>query len=124
MTPAELHELDAHIAEHVMGWMKCGSINQLDHNERFYVDDEKGVLIKSYRFTITTWSPTTDAADSFAVLKKCAEHMNGASIAINKRGGFFNVAHAGSLHISVEAETLELAVAEFSKKLFQGKEKV
>lgn len=107
MTDAEKRELNEWIAKHVFG---------LDAETDWYVDRKAGcdVMMKS------SWAPTEDEADAMKVLKKChtqccVETGETANIANTKRGFF-----ARSIYKDIvsEAETLELAICLFAKKIF------
>lgn len=121
MTDKELRELDAWIAEHVFGWSRWNFNNGYTaHN---YLDQTNGQANK-YRkhgfvdgLTLLESFPkyTTDPAAAMEVLKKCCEHPYypfGFAVAFSK--GFPNP----WVCETATAETLELAICLFSKKLF------
>lgn len=89
MNNQELRELDAWIAEHVM---------------------KPSMPLSGFR-------PTICPADAMEVLKKCATESSGYQIQIDYDKSGWAVGRGGEgLHST--AETLELAIALFSKKLF------
>lgn len=62
-------------------------------------------------------NPTRDPAAALDVLKKCAEETIVECIRL-ANGNWFVSSSAKSKHRGTEAETLELAIAKFSQKLF------
>lgn len=117
MTTQELRELDAWIAEHVMGWKItkyhcCG-----EQVER--LKPSSGDLHANIR----NYSPTTDPSAAMDVLKKCSQMKFDVSINhfdaknLNLLIGLkeWSVLTIG---FEAQAETLELAICLFAKKLF------
>lgn len=121
MNQNELRELNTWIAEHVMGWIKC-DVKNLDHSGRFSISDTGFVLIHAPRVQIKQFRPTTDTAAAFEVLKKCLDNQRefgfGDPCFISKDGGYWLRAVKDGKHIDGEAETLELAICLFAKKIF------
>ena len=106
MSVTEQRELDAWIAERVMGWIPtfkdCGK-------------SPSGceTLFPHY---------TTDPAAAMEVLKKCAEKCSLAGMEfVIVRGFDWRVCAEPQRGISTFAETLELAICKFAKKLWEGK---
>lgn len=132
MTPAELRELDAWIAEKVMGfkrgWWDCFASTSPDEvtcgkiwvPALEFVDDLK-----------KPFHPTTDPAAAMMVLERCAENgiINGdfkLPVSIRRRGDLQWVvsencedAPEHEFCIVAEAPTLPLAISLFAKELFK-----
>lgn len=124
MTTKELRELDAWIAENVMGWKVDYESARRKHGP--------GWLCQTRRNDNATWCrlPDFSVASSYAmdVLKKCADRLyeKDASIIIcqhpvndenDKSPLYWSVSHDHQLSESI-AQTLELAIALFAKQLF------
>lgn len=116
MTDTEKRELDAWIAERVMGWkldkMIWWSRNDIDKTQSIAWEGD--------------FRPTTDPAATMEVLKRCAEKLEviNSSIALGQQFDelvedrlFWFVSHERTKEVT-EAETLELAICLFAKKLF------
>ncbi len=112
MTPTELRELDAWIAEHVMGW----KISQAGNSGKNQSGQWKSIPIY-----------TTDPAAALEVLKKCYEKIWSDNPIITKcqhfkieiwNNGLWVVQQSEKIETSIESETLELAICLFAKKLF------
>ncbi len=103
MTAQELRELDAFIAEHVMGWkVTLGSFDQQ------VCKDDKGAL------AYINFNPTTDTTAAMEVLKKCAVRTE---VKVRHNGETWEVFGSNSSS-PISSDTLELAICLFSKKLF------
>lgn len=118
MNATELRELDAWIAEHVMGLVPYkNGITEASKN--WWIDKSKDEIKQKF-------NPTTDPAAAMEVLKKCAEKMeeeydDSRSIAINKERltEIWFVSETDVANgISESAKTPELAICLFAKKLF------
>jgi hypothetical protein len=110
MTEQEtLRELDAWIAENVMGWI-------LDSPKSY----RKGVAVFAFWNEGSTsrlaqdWKPTTDRAASQEVLERCNATTD-VHFALFVEGQPFEIWGGGH---RAKAETLPLTVALFAKKLF------
>lgn len=106
MTEQELRELDAWIAEHVMGW-RSG-----------FDADGKEVWIRGPQDFIekSEWVPADDAA-AMAVLEKCIEREGSAVIYAGPDGGYIMCSDdIGDTH----GHTLPTCICLFAKKLFGG----
>lgn len=118
----ELIELDAWIAEHVMGWhifnSGRGSVCALKNKD--LVDESLKIIIPKHPFDEPSdFSPTTDPAAAMEVLEKCAEKDVFTSIAISRNGDFWEVFLGGHYHQKKGiAETLPLAICKFAQALF------
>ena len=125
MTP-ELRELDAWIAEHVMGWRRVQSAEShrteeivsrvegdglCSFNEPWQ-PQPGGVFFQQWRYFI----PTTDPAAAMMVLEKCAKKqaVNVWYSTVHKQ---WAAADSGCFHTQY-AETLPLAICMFAKKLY------
>src|SRR5512146_2540483 len=78
-TVQQLRELDAWIAEHVMGWVPHW------RNTAFYVkrkDRNQMLCGNEIKADVGKWHPTINPADAMDVLKKCAE--KGATVEVFK----------------------------------------
>lgn len=108
----ELRELDAWIAEHVMGWVPhC-------RNSACYVlkaEQHTVMTGTSCKAFVDEFLPTVRPAKAMEVLKKCADKC--ASVEVYKGNHFFEVRHDG---MAASSETLELAICRFAQKLFGG----
>lgn len=132
MSDKELRELDAWISEHVMGLSLCTRhIAILEENEFVLSIPSKIVRARIGNNPTVNFEPTIYSAATMEVLKKCAEHMkNGIwgiaspmddSVAstIKKPSQGWVVGFIGKpSNFDVEAETLELAICLFAKKLY------
>ncbi len=145
MSEKEHTELNIYLAQHVMGYRRTTEPD--DHTtdgktlfwHRPAGDKKEAVLVgRAYSHSGLTkeygkemfshswsfFSPTTDAAASMAVLKKCAEFLGTGRVHIYAPYGqfsFWMVSNAEvGRKIAAEAsdETLELAIAKFAQKLF------
>lgn len=68
MTTKELHELDAWIAEHVMGWKQVKFINCVEGT--FAISEVYGVAKHKRRNELEPFNPTTDPASAMMVIEK------------------------------------------------------
>lgn len=127
--PINLRELDAWIAEHVMGWKRCKSIHSLDYANRYAIDTTGAIYRHNPKRRDTRMSlfhPSTDPAAAMEVLKKCIAKCNedGASLDLDlneQSKTLINKMHYGVSYessLDEEGETLELAICLFAKKLF------
>lgn len=115
LTEKELRELDAWIAEHVMELKK--SDTQVDCDS-FKLSGNGDVWIRKEMLSpIQKFRPTTNPADAFEVLKRCAIRAEG-SIHIAVIGDYFNIACRDTKPNDFMDPTLELAICLFAKKLF------
>lgn len=111
-TVENLRELDAWIAEHVFGIeAKAVGFKIIDFR---YPGHQGGYRIKDY---------STDLAAAMEVLKKCAvkfkrDGYNSITILAGCQEGREWIVQANTSALYAFAETLELAIARFSKKLF------
>lgn len=118
-TEQELRELDAWIAEHVMGW-KARKLNRRDLINHLMppqsITDGFGKYDADPMFqTNVTGVPnyTTEPAAAMEVLKKCMD-MAVVTLFEKAKGGY----EVRWQQMSASAETLELAICLFAKKLF------
>ena len=108
MTTTEMRELNAWIAENVMGWSW-----QLTGSDP--VEDGYCWFNSEGKFPCELANYTTDPAAAMDVLKKCLDRQF-SPIEIRQRG--FNEAHiVSSRGEVVEAKTLELAICQFAKQI-------
>jgi hypothetical protein len=129
MTTQELRELDAWIAEHVMGWKKVGLLADFTKGT-FICNTSADCLAEDWKKDgrTATWKPTTDSAAAMEVLKMCAEkccvkmrHQDLGLWCVWQHQ--FTGEMEGALdNPEGNATTLELAICLFAKKLF-GKDK-
>lgn len=119
----KLRELDAWIAEHVMGWhgINCGGIEPLGFPE--------SVQSRAPMYNEIVLRYTTDPAAAMEVLEKCQSRMDCEDIALGECCGSWsaysifreNKGVIGRIHVFVlppEKLTLPLAIALFAKQLF------
>lgn len=121
LTEQEMMELDAEIAEHVMGKKIFDCVSQLRYG---HSEDTLKNSVPAY---------TTDKAAAMEVLEKCAENgvLNGEfklPVYIRRRGDMQWVVSESMEDVEelairdiivVEAETLPLAIAKFAKELWK-----
>lgn len=125
MTEKELRELDAWIAEHVMGLTRAESPLHIVGGTFAVHQSEGKVYIHVGRNNIAPFCPTTDPAASMQVMEKCAEELyeKGANLELGKSYDDENqktewfVAHDRTI-LSHYAATLPLAICLFAKQLF------
>jgi len=121
MTTQELRELDAWIAEHVMGWKRVDSVLRIFSKDQFatnsaFNEPPRVMIYESYS-SVQSWIPTERGSDAMDVLKKCAEkHQH--DIAIGTAGPTDWRVWAGELNGATYASSLELAICLFAKQLF------
>lgn len=111
MTAQEMRELDAWIAEYVMGFRKCPM-----PDETGWIDDSK-----STNPYFPCFQPTTDPAAAMSVLERCLEkHGYGITIDVHDDAGFSLVGNSPyvATNPDVGDETLPLTICLFAKKLF------
>lgn len=128
MKDTDTRELDAWIAEHVMGFEErpCYHGSARIEGMTFYVANGRSVTGEASKGNHQFPKYTTDPAAAMEVLKKCGEHLAATDSAIelgqnlNKDGLiYWWVNHdRASASFLCEAETLELAICLFAKKLF------
>lgn len=110
----ELRELDAWIAEHVMG-MKCISKD----GPRPTSGTEDDYFVREWIHASNSLPHyTTSRADAMAVLVKCLEKL-AFGIAIQNYPGGVSVSKKIDGGLNALAPTLELAICRFAKALFQ-----
>lgn len=119
MNHTELLELDAYIAQHVMGWTAALSFRGLGlGGGQFYKHPDKTIRVRDRSATVVVFAPSTDPAAAMAVLEKCITktphticfgHGDGFCIYL---GGQFGRRPTG------DAPTLPLAICLFAKQLF------
>jgi hypothetical protein len=128
MTTTEQRELDAWIAEHVMGltlWRETPErvTAILNPNEFVLSIPRKIVRARIGDAATINFQPTTDPAASREIEKKCLEELSnqGLVMSIRKIHNGFEVAGQG-MDCDVYCEsgpTLEIALANFARRLFE-----
>lgn len=123
LTPEQLRELDAWIAEHVMGWKQVESMLEMNVGEYCFGTKLPKVAWTRYEDTghAVQFSPTTDPAASMMLLKKVLEFadltiegFDGTEVRIRQD------INDPTFSVSESAPTLELALAQFARKLKEG----
>lgn len=126
-TTKEDRELDAWIAEHVMGWRLRGHIPSYWERD---ASDEICFLgeVGNQDDECLEWRPSQYPAQAMEVLAKCAVELSpdggGRAIAIEWQGDVqesWMVCETDVVGIQAEAPTLPLAIAKFAKSLFSKK---
>jgi hypothetical protein len=131
VSETELRELDAWIAENVMGWelAKDEYHARMSLSKSYCISSDKTVCF-GHQGQFSLFKPTTNPAAAMELLKKCGEQgiLKGEfklPVSIFRRGDLQWVvsencedAPEHEFYIVVEAETLELAICLFAKKLF------
>lgn len=119
MKNEELRELDAWIAEHVMGF----TLNS-GHPPHWYSSDSDRVYfvrLAEDDDAAIYWQPTTDPAAAMEVLKKCYDKC-GMIDTFRTQIKPYRFGVTGkwlpAANYECEAEALELAICLFAKKLF------
>ncbi len=122
-TEQELSELNAWIAEHVMGWAEC-KVYELGSTcgiESHFVI--MGGIV--HRWAPVDWpafEPTTDPAASMLVLEKCLSKLgNDQSISlclIDKGHNIMAVDNSFKIFAEADGSNLPLAICLFAKHLF------
>lgn len=113
-TEKELRELDAWIAEHVMGYKVRIRKPDSTYPALRYWNKGDGFEILQAQF-----SPTTNPADAFEVLKKCYERAESFESGKDDSQGWYFFVDAPIKAINASShESLELAVCLFARKLF------
>lgn len=105
MTEKELRELDAFCAEHVMEY--SAGIDA-DGNDVWYYDQGKSILME-------LWQPTVAPEDAMEVLKRCMVKTR-TTLSTDTFEG--NAVYNHERDTVGTAETLELAIVLFAKKIF------
>lgn len=109
MSDQDKRELDAWIAEHVMGW-KRGP--QWGNGNGEWLNGE---------IPVCTWHTApqfcTNPVAAMALLEKCAKKAVSISIVPQSNGGWIIYAHGIDTNM-VEADDLPLAICLFAKKLY------
>lgn len=120
-TPTQIAELNSICAEKVMQWTKALKMSQIEKAGEFCVFGEE-IYIHERGSYVKKFHPTTNDADAFAVLKKCAEKMKAASVRIayitngvdSKYLWKVWTAYRSEEDESATAETLNLAIVKFA----------
>ena len=114
------NELDAWIAEYVMGWRKVEGV--LDVAGQCFIVRVDGVRFTNSPLREIFFRPTTDPADAMKVLKKCLNDQRELCFGdpfISKDGADYwirTVRH--HQHVEGGATTIELAICLFARKLY------
>ena len=119
MKPNELRELDAWMAEHVMGWRMVNHLRDFCSGS-FICNRGADCLVWDWSHRgCNAWTPTTDPAAAFAVLEKCAARLGDFEhISINCCEGEFAIKMAHANWDWINAPTLPLAICLFAKQLY------
>lgn len=114
----ELRELDAWIAEHVMGKSikHAASAKSDDYWWNAYGGESGGCVMRG----MECFAPTEKPSDAMAVLKKCVAENYDYGVEIEPCSGneFLVAGMKDEKYISAKAPTLELAICRFAQKLF------
>jgi hypothetical protein len=129
----EMRELDAHLAEHVMGYrwwfdvlalecMLCPLDETWPERKGFKLHDSKPFGARDYT-DLSLFKPTTDPAAVMMVLEKCARRLqeqdNDETVSIGCDDPYFVVEKTNCIpNLRVESETLPLAICFFARSLF------
>lgn len=115
MTAKELRELDAWIAEYVMGCRLVDMLRDLKDFTFLKSDDSGVLLLMPGSKKLISFSPTTDPADAMMVLEKCVEFT---SLAISNGTTGFMISDMDKKSRWEIQDSLPLAICLFAKKLF------
>lgn len=113
MNDKDLRELDAYLAEHVMGWKKVSSPQDLCKGSFLANKGADCIEYSSGRF-----KPSTDPAAALMVLEKAAAKLAPHSLVISFENDQWYVFEGGNFMEAVKNDSLTLAVASFAKQLF------
>ncbi len=108
MTETEMRELDAWIAEHVIGWSYEVTGSDPTEDGYCWFDENR-------KFPCELPHYSTDPAAAMQVLEKCAER---SAIMIIKDDGCV-VAQINGKRLTADGPTLPLAICQFARKLFE-----
>ena len=123
MSEIEMGELDAWIAENVMGWKLNGVWHRVQKDEFALHKDGRVFIHDSIRngvcLTVKVFDPTTDPAAAMEVLKRCAG-LYAVKVGGVDVNNLWMVANGltPTMENTVRADTLELAICLFARKLF------
>lgn len=118
MTSPTLSELDALVAARVMGWKQCDWTFHTQETAgvgKFTIQRGK-VLTMIPPCGVTTFSPTTNDADAFAVLARVCESL---AVIIVEVGGRWTLAQVTGQRLKVEAPTLRESICRFALRLHE-----
>ncbi len=116
MKDKERQELNCWIAKWVMGWKRVESPSKIVRGKFFYNGGDTLIHYgQAGHNQLTNFKPTNDPAAAMEVLKKCASHS--AVIITRPTTDSWRIT-TRTLSVCIEAETLELAIALFAKKIF------
>ncbi len=105
MKPNELRELDNYLATHVMGWTWDG------HAAGVWREYRNGPM------ATPSFQPTTDPADAMEVLTKCMKQTAAITL-FEHHSEIFIGTDDTEIDVKIKADTLELAICQFAKRLF------
>ncbi len=118
-------ELNAFIAEKVMGWKRVSAAYQMVDGTFLIRNSDKQVFsslekkdVFPYRFCATFFSPTTDEAQAMQVLKRCAKKVV-ITIQCEEDCTRLVSAFVNGTVIRTASPTLELAICLFAHQLFK-----
>lgn len=119
MTDKEKRELDAWIAEHVMGWKRVDQLADLEvDGSNFALNIGTRIPIRWGSPQWLFFSPTTDPAAAMLVLVKCYEKL-GKSLCVGPSTLGAEVFIGGQYEKTNRmAATIELAICLFAQQLF------
>lgn len=121
MNDRELRELDAWVAEHVMGWTDL----ELYQPPSEFMEEQQPPFFRGMNKMCLLWQSipncSTDPAAAMQVLEKCTKNCSKdcKTISVRENGEGYMVFARDSYYREVaEAETLPLAICLFAKQLF------
>lgn len=126
MTPEQMRELDAWIAEHLT---KCAMVEKISprrYKARYHLDKiPGGVGCSGFKSVEDAWNyltnqiphPSTDKSEAFWVLEKCHEKV-GFGIITQSTATGWSIRFAINGQNDVHGDTLPIAICLFAKKLF------
>lgn len=114
----ELRELDAWIAEHVMGWHWLVNSSKTRFIREFDGDRAAGSEPLWIHWDETLPRPTTDPAAAMLVLEKCMTYSANQFIYWQRGGNHIVSMQHWNGDSSIESDTLPIAICLFAKALF------
>ena len=132
METQERRELEAWLAEHVMGWTRCDNAVDLKPGEFIVVREGEEDLVTIVHDGLfgglaMFWRPTESSGDAMDVLNRCAQHEQ-VVVEVDTGGKMAWVwAHSPEkidcVWLETRADTTQTAVCIFARKLFEILEK-
>jgi hypothetical protein len=128
-TESELRELDAYIAQHLMGWKRTDKPDNWTAEKvvQFYIKPDGACIVSTpwtssayppnvWAHSWSAYTPTTDPAAAMQVLEKCADEC---LVQIRRQSDQSWCVWGDT--VDSNGETIPLAIALFAKALHENK---